>query len=611
MPPEANVASARDDGEADAGRRSLASRAARPAIVVAAAAAYASTAPRWILGGDNGEFATLFATGGVAHPPGYPTMVLWLRAWHWLPVASAAYGAALATVVLGVAGVWAVQRACLAWGASVGATGLASAVYAFSPLAWTMACHAEVIAMNALFGAAIVALSAPYPRLTPHRRAVALGLVAGVALAAHQSIALLAPLGVLATMRAVREASRPWLAATTATLALLAGLAGPYLYVLFVARTADPRTTPMWIDAPTLGSLFFSMRRGTYGTLSLSSVPLASQPLANLEHLALGATRHLLGLPVVTLAALGVALRTRRHRTTDRRFAASLAALVGALVLAGPAFVASFNLPLEGAGPTVIQRFYLLPEVLVTVLAALSLDLLAPALMASEAPVAGLTLLAAVAAAASAASKVREHNRPSVALYIENTLRGAPPDAIVVGTGDHRWGGFMYARYVTHQRPDVLCVVPSMLAQAWYRHELESALHASFETPEHRAVGPRTLLARLLATGRPVLYTDWPAPAVEGTRHYSVGTLMRVLRDDERPPDAETLAALNASTFDAYALEPTVPEDPNGWGYGLQVDYARAWGELGQAFAREGATEKEDESYRRAARFAPWLVTGR
>src|SRR5580704_7073110 len=134
-----------------------ASRALLPVLVLLAAVGYALTAPRWILGGDNGEFSSLYATGGIAHPPGYPSMVIWLRLWHWLPTDSPAYGASLATVILGVLAVWTVQRACLAWGASTGATAFASAVYAFSPMAWKMGCHAEVFAMNAMFGGGLLA----------------------------------------------------------------------------------------------------------------------------------------------------------------------------------------------------------------------------------------------------------------------------------------------------------------------------------------------------------------------------------------------------------------------------------------------------------------------
>jgi hypothetical protein len=607
-PPRGDSHEERADG-ATGPRLSRRSRAALLAIDLLAAVAYSLTAPRWILGGDNGEFSTLYATGGIAHPPGYPTLVLWLRLWHWLPVVPAAYGAALATVVLGVAGVWMLQRACLAWGASAGATALASAAYAFSPVAWKMSCHAEVIAMNALFAAAILALSGPRARVEASRRAVALGLVAGTAVAAHQSIVLLAPIGLLAAARAVRDSRRPWRATLAASLALLVGVVVPYVYVYVVARTGDLRTTPMWIDAPTLDGLLALFRRASYGTLSLSNLPLRSHPLGNLWLFFRGAMRQTLGLPAVVLLAGAFALARGRHGTLDVRARRSLAALVASFVLAGPVFIACFNLPFEGAAPTVVERFYLLPEVVLTVLGALSLDVLVPWLLARDGWTAALTVQLSLTTGILTVPEVLEHNRPTVALYIENTLRAAPDHAIIVGTGDHRWGGFMYARYVLHLRPDVVCVVPAMMRQVWYRRDLEATLGVSFETPEHGAVGPEAFMARLLATGRPVLYTDWPAPAVEKTRHYSVGTLMRVLRDVEAPPLPPALESMNLEVFSRYALEPTPPRDPHGWGYGLQVDYARAWGELGEAYGRDGDVAKEQESYRRAARFAPWLVS--
>jgi hypothetical protein len=161
-------------------------RALLPAIVGLSGVGYTLTAPHRVLGGDNGEFSAMYAAGGIAHPPGYPSMVIWLRLWHWLPTDTPVYGAALATVVLGVLAVWMVQRACLAWGASTAATAFASAVYAFSPMAWKMSCHAEVFAMNAMFAGAILTLSAPEPRLRDWKLTLALGLIGGVAIADQQ-----------------------------------------------------------------------------------------------------------------------------------------------------------------------------------------------------------------------------------------------------------------------------------------------------------------------------------------------------------------------------------------------------------------------------------------
>jgi hypothetical protein len=582
-------------------------RALTGGVVLAAAIAYASTAPRWILGGDNGEFATLFATGGIAHPPGYPAMVLWLRLFRWLPTDTPAHGAALATVVLGAMAVWTLQRACLAWGASTGATAFASAVFAFSPLAWKMGCHAEAFAMNAMFAGAILALSAPLPRLHGWRQTLALGLTAGVALANHQTILLLAPVGLIAAARAVREAPRPWRAALVGVLALVGGLVPPYVYDYVLARSGDFRVTPLWIEAPTLAGLFFHFRRGAYGTLSLAGALGPRIGVAEVTRFAWASARDLLGMPVVVVAAATMSLATRR--AWPRRARASIVALVVAFLLAGPLFVAWFDVPLEHEGATVVERFYLLPEVMLALVSALSIDALVPWLVTRRGVMSALTVQAGVAAAALSLPEVREYDRPTVAMYVDNTLQMAPKGAVLVGTGDPRWGGFLYARYALHQRLDVVYLSPALLPQAWYRREMAELTGVSLETPEHRPVGPKTLMARLLQSGRPLLYTDWPDATVAGTRHATVGTLMRILGEGEDAPTPGALLAANVEAFEGYAIEPDPPSDPHAWGHALHADYARPWTELAALYLERGDIPSQQACLARASQLAPWLLS--
>jgi hypothetical protein len=577
-------------------------------IVLLAAVVYARTAPRWILGGDNGEFATLYARGGIAHPPGYPSMVLWLRLWHWLPVDTPAHGAALATVVLGASAVWAVQRACLAWGASGSATAFASAVYAFSPVAWKMGSSAEVFALNAMFAGAILALSAPRARPTGWKLTLTLGLLAGLAVADQQSIVFLAPVGLLAAARGVREAHRPRLAAAAGVAGFCLGLIPPYVYMYIVARTADPRTTPLWIEAPTLAGVFFHFRRGAYGTFALAGAPDEHHGLAHLWLFVKGSTRQMLGMPLIILLAVVLAMARGTDRTLPERVRRSRLALGAALLLTGPLFVASFDLPLVRAGPTVAERFYLLPETILTVMGALSIDALIPWLVVRRGLMAALTAQVAIAAAMLSLPEVLEYNRPTVEMYVKNTLRNVSQDALIVGTGDHRWGAFMYARYVLGLRRDVLYLVPGTMTQAWYRRDMAALTGVSFDTPDHTPVGPKTMMARLLATGRPLFYADWPDAKLQDTPHYTVGTLMRVLSAGESPPSSETLFSMNFETFSKYKMESTRPQDPHGWAYLTQEDYARPWGELGARFGKAGDVAKEQICYAVAADWAPWLV---
>jgi hypothetical protein len=472
-----------------------------------------------------------------------------------------------------------------------------------------MGCSAEVFAMNAMFAGAILALSAPRaPLLKGWKLTLALGLIAGLALADQQSIVLLAPIGLLAAVRAAREADRPRLAVVAGVLGLFLGFVPPYAYVYFVAKTGDPRTMPLWIEAPSLAGVFFHLRRGAYGTLALAGTPAERDALGNLWLFAKGSTRQMLGMPLVVLLAVTLAWTKGALQTIPERERRSMLALGAAFLLTGPVFVASFDLPFVRAGPTVAERFYLLPETIVTVMGALSIDTLTPWLTVRRGLMAVLTTQVAIVAAILTVPEVLEYNRPTVETYVKNTLRSAPDDALIVADGDQRWGGFMYARYVLGLRPDVLVLTPGTVVQAWYRRDMQALTGVSFETPEHGPIGPKTMMARLLATGRPLLYTGWPDAKLQNTPHYAVGTWMRVLKEGESPPSPEALLAMNLEAFDTYTTEKTVPQDPHGWGYMLQEDYARAWGELGKRFGEEGDVAKEQRCYAMAAEWAPWLV---
>src|ERR1043166_8371905 len=161
------------------------------------------------------------AVGGRGDPPGYPLYVLWLRAWSWLPGSTPAHTAALATVILGAAALLVLHAACRAWGARPLAASIAVAVYAAAPIIVRYHSEAEVFALNHLIAALVLWLAAARGPLRGAWRGAALGLVAGLGLANHLTCALLAPVGILGLVRALRE-SRPRLAAAALALVGLA-----------------------------------------------------------------------------------------------------------------------------------------------------------------------------------------------------------------------------------------------------------------------------------------------------------------------------------------------------------------------------------------------------
>ena len=103
------------------------------ALALVVLALYVWQAPHHVVDGDNAEFVTIGATGGVPHPSGYPLYALWLRLWSHLPLGTAAHTAAIATAVLGAAQVLALHAAARAWGARALSASVAVALVAVSP----------------------------------------------------------------------------------------------------------------------------------------------------------------------------------------------------------------------------------------------------------------------------------------------------------------------------------------------------------------------------------------------------------------------------------------------------------------------------------------------
>jgi hypothetical protein len=123
----------------------------------------------------------------------------------------------------------------------------------------------------------------------------------------------------------------------------------------------------VWGDPSTPAGLLRHVARGDYGTASLSASHGAPKALAHLA--ALG--RHLVVDPLVAPAALALVAVVARLLRPGVAGRASLLALVASIALAGPMFASRFNAPLVAVGPLIVERFYLLPSLLVAVLAAL------------------------------------------------------------------------------------------------------------------------------------------------------------------------------------------------------------------------------------------------
>ncbi|MBX3219987.1 MAG: DUF2723 domain-containing protein [Labilithrix sp.] len=568
----------------DSSRRLFVQSVSRSFVPLLAGVLYTVTASRVLLGGDSAELAAVGATGGVAHPPGYPLYILWLRATSWLPATSPAHRAALATAILGALSVAALQQACVAWGARQRTAAVAAAIYAVSPLAWRLATEPEVFALNVLLAMGIVIFAAPGPppRGSETLRVAVLALLAGLGISNHHTIVLLAPLGLWASVRALRHARAPGLAALAGISTLAIGLSA-YAYLVVASRAAPLDAGCVWGDTGTASGLLHHFLRKDYGTTQLAVSTAAPDPVRHwvvLGHSLLGSC----GLPLFGLAVF----RVRRERVATLM-------LVACFVLTGPALVSLFNLPSHGVGRLVVSRFHLLPLALGVHLGAVGLD----RALAFVPRRAGAALLAVIAPllgvrAACSWADVRADHRPTTELYVRNVLTTLPENAIVLASSDDVIGGFLYARCALGLRPDVDVISPHLLLSDWYPRRLSAKL--GYEVvrgvrrpgAEHPTLSGPALLTQTLATGRPVFLTAWFVPQLATSfPSYPVGPLIRVVDRPEAVLAPGPLLALNERVFERLDLE-GVPAPPGTWAGARAADYARPWLVLAQAFERGG-----------------------
>ncbi|MFT6396162.1 MAG: hypothetical protein ACJAYU_000905 [Bradymonadia bacterium] len=579
-----------------------------------------ATSARFVLGGDNGEFATMFATGGVPHPSGYPAFAVYLRLMSWMPGVSPAHGAAISTAILGIAAVVMVRAACRAWGASLQSSTLAAVTFGLSPLMWKLSTHAEVFALHALLAASILRVTGPSARLSLSRRALLLGLLAGLGLANNHSLVTIAPLGFYGAYRVLIESPQRLRALGLALGGMCLGLS-PYLYLVLVARSGAD--VLVWGDTSTASGLLHHFLRADYGTTQLAISEESSSALAHISRLLVELAKNLSYVPVVFIVigvatlfgarrsrpnpGLGLASASvkapRLHESTVREDTRPSTTSVGrrpalpmghgvawllTWICVGPLFIGMFNLPLEGLATIVVERFYLLPMVLLCVPLARGIDrVLEGQLRAVEvySPVCiGLLSLFIV----TGLDHVRDHHRGDVESYLLNSLNTVEPDSVILGTGDHRIYGFHYVQRVLHQREDVTYIDPLLLNYQWYRSQIEELLGMELVGISEGSVNSVELAEGLYQAGRSIYLTNRFSNAiVQGAPNYPIGTLIRI----GAPPSPARLEAMNVSVAANYRYPSGEATDPDGWAASVNAEYTRPWRVLAQAYESMGDFE--------------------
>jgi hypothetical protein len=525
---------------------------------------YAWLAPSHVVAGDNAEFSTLSALGGAAHPPGYPLYVLWLRAWSWLP-GTPAHAAALATALLGAVAVVVLHAACRAWGVRPLAATVACALFAAAPVVITFATEAEVFALNHVIVAAILWFAAARGPWRGAWRAAALGLVAGLGLANHHTCVLVAPLGLLGVVRAAREGG-----ALRSIIIAIAGLAVgllPYLY-LVVAPVHDGA----WGNAHDLVGMFLRRDYGGPGAFATQGDDVAA--VTSLAALARTLGRTWLWLPGLAGLASATARVVRAAADGERESRWGWAMLLVSLALAGPLLVLRFNVAPRGIGLYVVERFHLLPALLLAIPVADAIDRLVGASPARA--VHALALVGFLAVTASALPHVASVHGPSVEQAARNTLLSLPAGAVLIGDDDDLGFTVPYLQLVRGERPDVQYVQASLLGRPWYLARLVT-----------HGFSIDGLVNDALARGLPVFVQPYERDLLAKFPSYRFGIVVRLLPVGRSAPTLADVVRLNEDLYRGFEID-AQPGPDDEISTAVHRRYAMTWNSLARALDQAG-----------------------
>jgi hypothetical protein len=198
---------------------------------------YLRTLAPGLLPGDSGEFQALSVLLGDTHPTGYAVYLLLAHPFTWLPLGEVAYRVNLfsaVTAALTIALTYLVGKRLTGrrWAALFGA-----AVLGVSPTFWSQALIAEVYTPGAAFFVATLLFLLAWDASGRRRDLFLAGLLGGLSLGVHLSVALLAPAAGLFLLLSRRPARAIW---PPAVLGALTGVGLALLAFLALDRHAPP-----------------------------------------------------------------------------------------------------------------------------------------------------------------------------------------------------------------------------------------------------------------------------------------------------------------------------------------------------------------------------------
>jgi hypothetical protein len=564
---------------------------------------YFLTAARDIVVGDTPELITAAVTLGVPHPPGYPLFTMLGHLFSLLPFGPVPFRVNLLGVTCDALTVAVIFFTALRLSRSRPAAAIAALILAVIPAFWRWSLVAEVFPLNNLLASVLIYLLVAWHE-EPHRPGVLVAafFAAGLALTNHHTIVLLVPAFcfVLWQRRAVLR-TRPQIFAICIA-AFCTGLL-PYLYVPW-ASAHHPAWN--WGNVSSLRDLIALIARKSYGGRRLVGTAsyMGGSPLARI--IALCA---FFGPVAGMLILLGAVQAYRRQRWY---FWFSLIAFL----CVGPLFawITNLNLATAPSALFVLQRFFLLPQVVVAPLIAFGVLLVAE-VVASSVParpvplVAGALLIVLVVSVITTYRRVDQSHNRIARSFGEDVFTTVDPHAILMTTGDGFAIPLMYLSIAERKRPDVALIFLPLLPADWYLRQLRER-YPDLAVPYDHYDGQRQNLRALIEAnpGRPVaIIGTVPDKSLDQYYWSYQRGLVSVMEPASTQITLSEMASDNEQLMERY--HPPSPRSVNSEGFESEILalYAQPALRIGHEYRRGGWKKEARAWYQRALTLDPDL----
>ena len=418
-------------------------------VFIAAFATYLATMPRLITIEDAGLFNGVCATGGIAHPPGYPLFTLICTPLYWLPInpvllgngLSAFFGALAAALAVAVLLQIGTRRLPAIFG------GLLLAV---SASFWGQSIIVEVYAFNAALFMATLLACIRFMQAPSNRLAAVIALLTGLGLANHWPLTLLS----LPGLALIVLTQHPWLLAQLRqprfiALVIGAGLLGLLPYVSLMLKPAPAVSYSGAIE--TFGEFVSYVLRESYASQDNQAAANITDKLAFVRWVLVNATEQVSWLALgFALAGVLLAVPSRLKLVNAGLLAIFAAHTVGLALLLGFDF--------QYSATAVFTPYPLVAWCCLALWAALGVDWLQTRTMDIRRGIAASVIPAILALLLTFASNLPANNRSDDWLadaYSRTVLESLDLNAAMIVRGDTMTLTLLYQRYVEGVRPDV------------------------------------------------------------------------------------------------------------------------------------------------------------